>query len=67
MSLSIRNGTHLVTESSNGRGLAIAKALAGQIDILVNSAGIRYVVSLEALRLDQGGAILAAQLGWTAH
>lgn len=56
-----------MTESSNGRGLAIAKALAGQIDILVNSAGIRYVVSLEALRLDQGDAILAAQLGWTAH
>lgn len=56
-----------MTESSSRGCLAIAKALAGQIDILVNSAGIRYVVSLEALRLDQGGAILAAQLGWTAH
>lgn len=56
-----------MTESGNGGGLAIAKTLAGRIDILVNSAGIRYVVSLEALCLDQGGAILAAQLGWTAH
>jgi 3-hydroxybutyrate dehydrogenase len=76
--MSLQGKTALVTGSTSGIGLGIAVALAeqgaaiilngfGDVDILINNAGIQHVAAIDAFPAERWDAVLAVNLTAAFH